>query len=63
MDEIALNFEYIKTINQMRKLNEYRFNIYKKMKKVNPNIKIPTMVTVSIYPDLYGNDMDEIIKT
>ena len=60
--EKQLNEEYISLISQIRELNKKRVEIYKKFKKLKPNINIELkmMRTVSIYHDLYNNDLDKI---
>ncbi len=57
-----LNEEYISLISQMRELNKKRVEIYDKFRKLKPEVneKIKEMRTVSLYHDLYGNDLDKI---
>lgn len=57
-----LNEEYISLISQMRVLNKKRVEIYDKFRKLKPDVNkdIREMRTVSIYHDLYGNDLDKI---
>lgn len=60
--EKELNEEYISLISQMRELNKKRVEIYDKFRKLKPDVneEIKEMRTVSIYHDLYGNDLDKI---
>lgn len=60
--EKELNEEYISLISQMRELNKKRVEIYDKFRKLKPDVneKIKEMRTVSLYHDLYGNDLDKI---
>ena len=60
--EKELNEEYISLISQIRELNLKRVKIYDKFRKLKPDVneKIKEMRTVSLYHDLYGNDLDEI---
>lgn len=60
--EKELNEEYISLISQMRELNKKRVEIYDKFRKLNPEVdnEIKEMRTVSLYHDLYGNDLDKI---
>jgi len=60
--EKELNEEYISLIFQMRELNKKRVEIYDKFRKLKPEVneKIKEMRTVSLYHDLYGNDLDKI---
>ena len=60
--EKELNEEYISLISQMRELNKKRVEIYGKFKKLKPDVneEIKEMRTVSLYHDLYGNDLDKI---
>jgi len=60
--EKELNEEYISLISQMRELNKKRVEIYDKFRKLKPEVneKIKEMRTVSLYHDLYGNDLDKI---
>lgn len=60
MENELLNNEYISLISQMKELNIKRVEIYNKFCFLNPNVskKIKRMRTVSIYHDLYGNDVD-----
>jgi len=57
-----LNEEYISLISQMRELNKKRVEIYHKFRKLKPEVnkEIKEMRTVSLYHDLYGNDLDKI---
>ena len=57
-----LNEEYISLISQMRELNKKRVEIYDKFRKLKPDVneEIKEMRTVSLYHDLYGNDLDKI---
>ena len=57
-----LNEEYISLISQMRELNKKRVEIYDKFRKLKPDVnqKIKEMRTISLYHDLYGNDLDKI---
>jgi|688.fasta_scaffold2243811_1 hypothetical protein len=59
--EEELNKEYISLIYQIRELNKKRVEIYNKFKKLKPDVNkdIREMRTVSIYHDLYGNDVDK----
>jgi hypothetical protein len=59
--EEELNKEYISLIYQIRELNKKRVEIYNKFKKLKPDVnkEIREMRTVSIYHDLYGNDVDK----
>lgn len=43
----------------MRELNKKRVEIYDQFRKLKPNIEIKEMRTVSLYHDLYGNDVDK----
>jgi hypothetical protein len=60
--EKELNEEYISLISQMRELNKKRVEIYDKFRKLKPDVnqEIKEMRTVSLYHDLYGNDLDKI---
>ena len=60
--EKELNEEYISLISQMRELNKKRVEIYDRFRKLKPDVndKIKEMRTVSLYHDLYGNDLDKI---
>lgn len=60
--EKILNEEYISLISQMRALNKKRADIYNQFKKLNPDVtqKIKEMRTVSLYHDLFGNDLDNL---
>lgn len=60
--EKELNEEYISLISQMRELNKRRVEIYGRFKKLKPDVneEIKEMRTVSLYHDLYGNDLDKI---
>jgi len=60
--EKELNEEYISLISQMRELNKKRVEIYDKFRKLKPDVnqKIKEMRTISLYHDLYGNDLDKI---
>jgi uncharacterized coiled-coil DUF342 family protein len=60
--EKELNEEYISLISQMRELNKKRVEIYDKFRKLKPEVnqEIKEMRTVSLYHDLYGNDLDKI---
>ena len=60
--EKELNEEYISLISQMRELNKKRVEIYGKFRKLKPDVneEIKEMRTVSLYHDLYGNDLDKI---
>ena len=60
--EKELNEEYISLISQMRELNKKRVEIYDRFRKLKPNVneEIKEMRTVSLYHDLYGNDLDKI---
>jgi len=60
--EKELNEEYISLISQMRELNKKRVEIYDKFRKLKPDVNkdIKEMRTVSLYHDLYGNDLDKI---
>ncbi len=53
-----LNDEYVKILKQMRELNELRANIFKEFKIENTDAKTRNMMTVSLYHDLYDNDID-----
>ena len=57
-----LNEEYISLISQMRELNKKRVEIYNRFRKLKPDVneEIKEMRTVSLYHDLYGNDLDKI---
>ena len=57
-----LNEEYISLISQMRELNKKRVEIYDRFRKLKPDVneEIKEMRTVSLYHDLYGNDLDKI---
>ena len=46
----------------MRELNKKRVEIYDKFRKLKPDVNkdIKEMRTVSLYHDLYGNDLDKI---
>jgi len=59
--EKELNEEYISLISQMRELNKKRVEIYDKFRKLKPRVneEIKEMRTVSLYHDLYGNDLDK----
>ena len=58
--EIELNEEYKFIIIEMRLLNAKRFEVYKNFKKLKSDAVTPrSMVTPSMYHDLYGNDLDE----
>jgi hypothetical protein len=60
--EKELNEEYISLISQMRELNKKRVEIYDKFRKLKPEVnqEIKEMRTVSLYHDLYCNDLDKI---
>jgi hypothetical protein len=60
--EKELNEEYISLISQMRELNKKRVEIYDRFRKLKPDVneEIKEMRTVSLYHDLYGNDLDKI---
>ncbi len=60
--EKELNEEYISLISQMRELNKKRVEIYGRFRKLKPDVneEIKEMRTVSLYHDLYGNDLDKI---
>jgi len=60
--EKELNEEYISLISQMRELNKKRVEIYDKFRQLKPEVnkEIKEMRTVSLYHDLYGNDLDKI---
>ena len=60
--EKELNEEYISLISQMRELNKKRVEIYDRFRKLKPEVneEIKEMRTVSLYHDLYGNDLDKI---
>lgn len=60
--EKELNEEYISLISQMRELNKKRVEIYDRFRKLKPDVneQIKEMRTVSLYHDLYGNDLDKI---
>jgi len=60
--EKELNEEYISLIFQMRELNKKRVEIYNRFRKLKPDVneEIKEMRTVSLYHDLYGNDLDKI---
>ena len=60
--EKELNEEYISLISQMRELNKKRIEIYDKFRKLKPEVnqEIKEMRTVSLYHDLYSNDLDKI---
>ena len=60
--EKELNEEYISLISQMRELNKKRVEIYDKFRKLKPDVnqKIKEMRTISLYHDLYGNDLDKV---
>ena len=60
--EKELNKEYISLISQMRGLNKKRVEIYDRFRKLKPDVneEIKEMRTVSLYHDLYGNDLDKI---
>ena len=60
--EKELNKEYISLISQMRELNKKRVEIYDRFRKLKPDVneEIKEMRTVSLYHDLYGNDLDKI---
>ena len=62
LNEKELNEEYISLISQMRELNNKRVEIYDKFRKFNSEVneKIKEMRTVSLYHDLYGNDLDKM---
>ena len=59
--EKELNEEYISLISQMRELNKKRVAIYDIFRKLDPdvNTKLKEMRTISLYHDLYGNDLDK----
>jgi hypothetical protein len=59
--EKELNEEYISLISQMRELNKKRVEIYDRFRKLKPDVneEIKEMRTVSLYHDLYGNDLDK----
>lgn len=59
--EKELNEKYISLISQMRELNKKRVEIYDKFRKLKPDVnqEIKEMRTVSLYHDLYGNDLDK----
>ena len=61
-DMEIINNEFISIQNQMRALNKKRYNLYNRFIKHYPEAKddLPTMKTVSMYHDLYKNDLDEI---
>jgi hypothetical protein len=54
-----LNEEYISVLKEMRNLNKRRVEIMREFKKINSDVKLVIMNTVSIYHDLFGNDLDE----
>ena len=60
--EKELNEEYISLISQMRELNKKRVEIYDKFRQLKPEVnkEIKEMRTVSLYHDLYGNDLNKI---
>jgi len=58
--EKELNEEYISLISQMRELNRKRAEIYDRFRKLK-QVEIKEMRTVSMYHDLYGNDL-EVMK-
>ena len=60
--EKELNEEYISLISKMRELNKKRVEIYDRFRKLKPDVneEIKEMRTVSLYHDLYGNDLDKI---
>ena len=60
--EKELNEEYISLISQMRELNKKRVEIYDRFRKLKPDVneEIKEMRTVSLYHDIYGNDLDKI---
>lgn len=60
--EKELNEEYISLISQMIELNKKRVDVYKKFRTLKPdvNTELKEMRTVSLYHDLYGNDLDKI---
>ena len=62
--EKELNEEYISLISQMRELNKKRVEIYDRFRKLKPDVneEIKEMRTVSLYHDLYGNDLDKIFN-
>ena len=56
-----VNKEYVDLIIQMRDLNKKRSDIFRRFKELSPNASIPPhMHTISIYHDLYGNDLDKM---
>jgi hypothetical protein len=62
--EKELNEEYISLISQMRELNKKRVEIYGRFRKLKPDVneEIKEMRTVSLYHDLYGNDIADQVK-
>ena len=59
MEEI-LNERYIFIINEMRKLNKERYEIFNEFKKLNPSTEPIIIRTPSLYHDLYNIDLDEL---
>ncbi len=59
--EEEVNKEYVSLIKQMRKLNKTRYEVYDVFRKFNPSVNenIKEMKTISLYHDLYGNDIDK----